>query len=88
MKNHFKQLSVPFKIYADFESVLKRVKSNDRNSNTSYTEKYQKHIPCSFAYKVVCIDDKFSKPVVLYRGKMQFIDSLKQFLKSMIIVKK
>ena len=88
MKNHFKQLSVPFKIYADFESVLKRVKSNDRNSNTSYTEKYQKHIPCSFAYKVVCIDDKFSKPVVLYRGKMQFIDLLKQFLKSMIIVKK
>ena len=88
MKNHFKQLSVPFKIYADFESVLKRVKSNDRNSNTSYTEKYQKHIPCSFAYQVVCIDDKFSKPVVLYRGKMHFMDSLKQFLKSMIIVKK
>ena len=26
-------------------------------------------IPCSFAYKVVCIDDKFKKPVVLYRGK-------------------
>ena len=88
MKNHFKQLSVPFKIYADFESVLKRIKSNDRNSNTSYTEKYQKHIPCSFAYKVVCIDGKFSKLFVLYRGKMQFIDSLKQFLKSMIIVKK
>ena len=29
----------------------------------------QSHIPCSFAYKVVCVDDKFSKPVVLYRGK-------------------
>ena len=25
---------------------------------------------CSFTYKVVCIDDTFSKPVVLYRGKM------------------
>ena len=36
---------------------------------TSYTEKYQDHIPCRFAYKVACIDDKFSKPVVLYRGK-------------------
>ena len=22
-----------------------------------------------FAYKVICVDDKFSKPVVLYRGK-------------------
>ena len=52
-KNHFKQLAVPFKIYADFESVLKGVKNNDKNNNTSYTEKYQAHMPCSFAYKVV-----------------------------------
>ena len=26
-------------------------------------------IPCSFAEKVVCIDDRFSKKIVLYRGK-------------------
>ena len=31
--------------------------------------KYQDHITCSFAYKVVCIDNKFSKKVLLYRGK-------------------
>ena len=62
------------------------VRVSDRNNDTSYTEKYQKrkHIPCSFAYKVVCIDYKFSKPVVLYRGKMESISLLKQFLKSMI----
>ena len=30
-------------------------------------KKNQNHIPCSFAYKVVCVDDNFSKPVVLYR---------------------
>ena len=59
---------MPFKIYVDFESVLKGVRDSQRN-NTSYTKKYQRHIPCSFAYKVACIDDKFSKPVVLYRGK-------------------
>ena len=29
-KNHFKQLAVPFKIYSDFESFLKWVKSNDK----------------------------------------------------------
>ena len=34
-----------------------------------YTSKYQNNIPCSFAYKLVCVDDKFSKDVVLYRGK-------------------
>ena len=74
-KNCFKKLA------ADFESLLKGVR---------VTEKHQKHIPCSFAYKVVSIDDKFRKlvPVVLYRGKTKSIDLLKQFLKSMIIAKK
>ena len=70
-KNHFKQLAVPFKIYADFECNLKGVKSNDKNNNGSHTEKYQSHIPCDFTYKVVCIDDRFSKPVVLYKGCSQ-----------------
>ena len=38
-KTYFKQLVVQFKIYADFEFVLKEVQSNDRSNNTSYTEK-------------------------------------------------
>ena len=65
---YFKKLAVPFKIYADFECILKGVKSSDKN-NGSYTKKYYGSIPCSFIYKVVCIDDKFSKKVVLYRVK-------------------
>ena len=60
-KNHFKQLAVPFKIYVDFECNVKRVTSSDRNNNASYNEKYQAHFPCSFLYKVVCVDDRFSK---------------------------
>ena len=72
-KNYFKQLAVPFKVYADFGCLLnviplKRVKSSDKE-NSSYTEKYQDHIPCSFAYNVVCVDNKFSKKVILYSGK-------------------
>ena len=77
-ENHFKQLAVPSKIDADFEAALKGVKSSDKN-NSSYTEKYQDHIPCSFAYKAVCIDNKFSKKVVLYRGKnlvYKFIEAI------------
>ena len=54
----------------------------------SYTKKYQDHIPCSFACKLVCVDDKFSKDVVLYRGKMQFINLFSVFLKNMIIDEK
>ena len=36
-----------------------------------YTKKYQDQIPCSFAYKVVCVDcvdDRFTKPIVINRG--------------------
>ena len=82
-KNYSNQLSAPFKIFADFKCVLsatssKRVKSSDKN-NGSYTEKYQDHVPYGFAYKVVCVDNKFSKDVVLYRGKnaaYRFIEAI------------
>ena len=32
------------------------------NPNESYTNKYQKHVACSYGYKLVCVDDQFSKP--------------------------
>ena len=35
----------------------------------SYTKKYHDHIPCSYAYKIVCIDDRFSKLIVVYRSE-------------------
>ena len=60
-KNCFKQIPVPFKIYVDFECNLKSVKCNEG----SFTEKYQDHIPCSFAYKIVGIDDRFTKPTII-----------------------
>ena len=78
-KNYSKQIPVPSKIYADFECILKK-KFIVRNSNISYTRKYQDHIPCSFAYKVVCIDNKFSKKVVLYRGR----NAVYKFIKSIL----
>ena len=53
-KNYSKQVPVPFKIYADFKCILTKVNGEiECSSNSSYTRKYQEHIPCSFAYKVV-----------------------------------
>ena len=63
-ENYFKQIPVPFKIYADFECNLKIVESYEG----SYSKKYQDHIPCSFAYKLVCVDDKFSKSIIVFIG--------------------
>ena len=68
-KNCSKQLAVPFKIHADSESVLKEPRGNDRNNNTSYTEKYQSYIPCIFAYKVVCFDDKLGNQLFFTEQK-------------------
>ena len=65
MKIILNKLPVPFTIYADFECNLKGVESCE----CFYTKKYQDHIPCSFAYKVVCVDDRFTKPIVVYRGE-------------------
>ena len=64
-KNYFKQVPVPFKIYVDFECNLNSVESYE----SSYSKKYQDHITCSFACKLVCVDDKFSKPIVVFRGE-------------------
>ena len=69
-QSHFKQLAVPFNFHADFESVLKGVRGSDTKiilhtlKNIRNTCSFA---PCSFAYKVVGVDDIFSKAVVLYR---------------------
>ena len=55
-KNYSKQIPVPFKIYADFECLLKSIDIGVDNDCFSCTKKYQDHLSCSFAYKVVCID--------------------------------
>ena len=83
-ENYFKQIPVPFKIYADLECNLKNVKCNEG----SYTEKYQDHIPCSFAYKIVCIDDRFSKLTIIYRGKNAAYDFIKEILEEYKYCKK
>ena len=48
-KSFFKQITVPSKIYADFECNLKSFESYE----SSYSKKYQDYVPCSFAYKFV-----------------------------------
>ena len=68
-KNYSRQIPIPFKMYADFECILKNIDNGTINNDVSYTRKYQDHVPCNFAYKVVSIDNKYSKKIVLYRGR-------------------
>ena len=72
-ENYFKQIPVPFKIYADFECNLRNVEIYEG----SYTKKCQDHIPCSFAYKVVCVDERFTKQIFVYRGENSAYEFIK-----------
>ena len=83
-KNYFKQIPVPFKIFSDFEYNLRCAKIYEG----SYSKKYQKHIPYSFAYKVVCTDGRFSKTMLFLKVKILHMKLLKQVLKSMSTSKK
>ena len=42
----------PLMIYADFESILVPRNNKKQNLSESYTNKYEKHVVCSYGYKV------------------------------------
>ena len=44
-------------------------------------KKYQDHILCSFAYKVVCVYDRFTEQIVVYRGENAAYEFIKAILK-------
>ena len=79
-KNHHKQLPVPFIIYADFEALTEKIQGCQPNNEKSYTEAYQKHTDCGYGYKVVCYDDKYSKPVQIHRGE----NAVHKFMENML----
>ena len=80
-KNHHKQLSVPFVIYADFEAITEKVQGCQPNNNKSYTEEYQRHVDCGYGYKIVCCyDDQHTKPVQIYRGE----NTVYKFMENML----
>ena len=83
-KNYFKQIPVTFKIYADFECKLERVESCEG----SYSKKYQDNISFSSAYKLVCVDDKFTKSIVVFRGESAAYEFVKAILKEYQYCKK
>ena len=65
VKNYEKEIPVPFKIYADTECFLKPVNSYEGE----HTLKYQEHILIYIGAKLVCFDDTFTLPSIIFKGK-------------------
>ena len=77
-RNYYKSETVPFIVYADFESYIKPLQSCDPNPKHSYTKQYQKHEPSSFCYYIKCFDDEVYKPkLVSFMGE----DAAQKFVK-------
>ena len=79
-KNYERKIKSSAIIYAGFESILVPEDNRKQNPEESYTNKYEKHIACSYGYKLVCVDDKFSMPFKTSLGK----DIVCNFINSMI----
>ena len=80
-KNYFKMIKSPFVIYCDFESILEPIDTVKQDEKTtSYTTGYQNHLISSYAYKVVCQLDKYTKPIKSYRG----VNATKDFLTNLL----
>ena len=51
-------------------------------------KKYQDHFPCSFACNRLCVDDKFTKPIFVFRGENAAFKFFKAILKEYQYCKK
>ena len=64
-KDHFYRLFLPFKIYAGTECLLKGTFIKGGKNKTLY----QKHILNSIGAKLVCIDNRFTLPTIIFEGE-------------------
>ena len=83
-KNYFKQIPVTFKVYYDFECNLKTVERYEE----FYSKIFQDHIPFRFVYKLVCVDDEFTMPIVVFRGENAAYEFIKAIVKEYEYCKK
>ena len=56
--HHQRSIKVPFVVYADFEAFTEEIPISEQNDKFSFTQKYQKHKPSGFCYKIVCFDER------------------------------
>ena len=68
-KNFRNMLRAPFIIYADFEAIIEKQNELRTHSEQSFTHEFQNHKVCGFAYKVVCVDPRFTRETVVHRGE-------------------
>lgn len=67
--NFHKKLRLPFVIYCDFGTLVRKVDTCSPSPETSSTAHEAHFDPCGYAYQVVCTNSKYTKPSVVHRGQ-------------------
>ena len=67
--NYYKQLPIPFVVYADFECFTKPINTCNPNPADSYTLDYQKHEPSGFCFYIKGIVSNIFKPIIYIKQK-------------------
>ena len=69
--HHQRSIKVPFVVYADFEAFTEEIPISEQNAKFSFTQKYQKHKPSGFCFKIVCFDERYNQKPVLFRARSE-----------------
>jgi hypothetical protein len=80
-KNYHFMLKVPFTIYADFESLNKKIYRCAPSDDSPYTLKTAQHECSGYSYVVVNSRGEMHKPLVVYRGPNAVTHFLESILK-------
>ena len=67
--NYYKQLPIPFVVYADFECFTKLMNTCSPNPEDSYNYNYQKHEPSGFCFYIKGIVPNIFKPIIFTKKK-------------------
>ena len=69
--HHNRSIKVPFVVYADFEAFTEEIPRSKQNEKFSFTQKYQRHKPSGFCFKIVCFDERYNQKPVLFRAESE-----------------
>ena len=78
---HERKIKFSFITFADFERILVPENNGKQYPEESYTNKYRKHMACSYGYKLVCVNYKFSKPFKAYLGGIAVFNFINSMIK-------
>ena len=84
---YMKSAKMPYIVYADIESLIKKIDECTNNPENSSTAKKEEHTPCVYSMSTIWAFDHIENKHTLYHGKdymKKFCESLREHAKNII----